>query len=89
MKVKIYVNWYSREIISEKDFKEKVEEATQDYKEDECFFSEWLNEHYSTGEIWNLDEDRRREVRSDYLVKCERLAVEDVRGDWEEKEIEI
>lgn len=89
MKVKVYINWYSREVINEKNFKEKVEESTRDYKEDECFFNEWLNEHYSANEIWKLDEERRKEVRSDFLVKCEELAASDVRYSWEEEEIEI
>ena len=89
MKIKVYANWYGREVINEKDFEEKVEEATKDYKEDDCFFHEWLNDHYCADEIWNFNEEQRKEVRSDFLAKCEELAVKDVRGDWEENEIEI
>lgn len=89
MKIKVYVNWYSRKVINEKEFKEKVEEAYKDYKKDEDFFGESLNDLYSAYEIWNLNEEQRKEVRSNYLIKCEELAEKDVRGDWEEKEIEI
>lgn len=58
MKVKVYVNWYDREVINEKVFNEKVEEVTADYKEDKCFFDEWLDEHYSANEIWGFDEEQ-------------------------------
>lgn len=89
MKVKVYVNYYDREVINEKAFNERIKEATNDYEEDECFFDEWLEEHYSASEIWKLNEEQRKEVRSDFLIKCEELAVEDVRDDWAEEEIEV
>lgn len=89
MKVKIYVHWYDRETINEKDFEKKIEEATKDYKEDKCFFAEWLDEHYSANEIWGFNEEQRKEVRSDFLIRCEELGAQDVREDWEENEIEV
>lgn len=89
MKVKIYINWFNREVINEKEFEKKVEETTQDYKEDKCFFDEWLNDHYSANEVWNLNEEERKEVQKDFLIKCEELGVRDVREDWEEEEIEV
>lgn len=89
MKVKVYVNWYDREVINEKVFNEKVEEATTDYKEDEYFFAEWLDEHYSANEIWGFNEEQRKEVRSNFLIKCEELGEKDVRDDWGEEEIEV
>ena len=89
MKVKVYVNWYNREVINEKEFEKKVEETTQDYKEDKCFFDEWLNDHYSANEVWNLNEEERKEVQKDFLIRCEELGVRDVREDWEEEEIEV
>lgn len=89
MKVKVYVNWFDREVINEKEFEKKVEETTQDYKEDKCFFDEWLNDHYSANEVWNLNEEERKEVQKDFLIKCEELGVRDVREDWEEEEIEV
>lgn len=89
MMVKVYVNWYEREVINEKDFKKKVEEATKVYKEDEDFFGEWLSENYSAWDIWVLNEEQRKEVRNDFLNECERLGVNYAREDWEENEIEI
>ena len=89
MKVKIYLDWYSKEVINEKDFNEKVEEREKDYKEDENFFAEWLNDNYYADEVWNLNEKERKEVRNNFLAKCEELAVRDVREDWEEEEIEV
>ena len=89
MKVKIYVNWFDREVINEKEFEEKVEKITKVYKEDEDFFDVWLNEHYSADEVWKLDEEKRKEVRSDFLIKCEELGVRDVRENWEENELEV
>lgn len=89
MKVKVYVNWYSREVINEKEFKKKVEESTEDYKGDEYFFAEWLDAHYSAVEIWNLNEEQRKEVRSNFLIECEKLGLKDICNEWEEDEIEV
>lgn len=89
MKVKVYVNRYSREIVNEKDFKKKIEEATKEYKEDKSFFGEWIDINYSAEEIWNLNEEQRKEVHNEFLARCEELGIKDVHNEWKEEEIEV
>lgn len=75
-KVVVYVNWGDEEIISEAEYKAKVEEEANAYADDEYQFGQWLNEHYNADEIWHMNDGEKEEVKVDWLKSC-RESVED------------
>lgn len=69
----LYVNWEKKDIISEREYKEKIEES--DENKDEEFFN-WLNLRYSAEDIFQMDEEDRKDVTDTFLTKCRKDATE-------------
>ena len=74
----VYVNWGDEEIISETEYKAKLEEETNGFAADEYQFGQWLNEHYTIGEIWDMNEAEKEEVNADWLKYCREGAEEEL-----------
>lgn len=89
MKVKIYINWFNREIINEKEYEERVIETQKEYLEDDYYFVEWLEENYRPSEVWEFDNAKKEAVRIEFSKSCRKDAEKDVQSDWTEKEIEV
>lgn len=89
MKVKIYVKWRHEEIINEKEFKEKVAQAVNNFKTDETYFIEWLNDNYNAFNVWEMSAEERAKILEEYAEVCQDWAEEEVADDWEEIEIEV
>jgi hypothetical protein len=89
MKIKVYVNWHSREVISEKEFEKRVVETQKEYLEDVYYFAEWLEDTYKPHEVWEFDREKREAVRDEYGMKCREWAENEVRDTWTEEEIEV
>lgn len=89
MKTKIYVDWYEREVMSEKEFQNRVNEIMEDIIEDERSFSEICEKEFSAFELFHMDSENK-----DDIEKVESVIRESVKDDlfsdgWEEIEIEI
>ena len=89
MKVKVYVNWCSREIISEKDLEKQIEEVFEDYKGDQDYFAEQLKKNYEIIEVWKMNDEERIKTIKAFEEHCLSAAREDVLYDWKEHEIEV
>ena len=68
--VVVYVNWNDEEILSEAEYQIKLEEETKISAADDYQFSQWLNEHYSADEIWNMTGEEKDEVSARWLEYC-------------------
>lgn len=65
-----YVSWEKEEIISEAEYKAKLEEQTNIYAADHYVFGQWLNEYYNANEIWDMNETEKEKVKADWLRYC-------------------
>lgn len=89
MKVKVYVNYDYREVISEKDYERRVNRFFDDYFNDNDCFAEWLNETYRPYEVWGFDKAKREAVRDEYAMRCREWAENEVQDTWTEEEIDV
>ena len=88
MKVNVYVNWEDRKVYTEEEYlnaiAEEVEENLDEWGET------WLEEHYDTWELFNLQDSEKDEIEQkmkDELIHDtfnDRLSYE-----WEVKTIDI
>lgn len=89
MKVIVYVNWNEREVISAKEYEEKVEKAINEYIESRDDFCEWLDEHYEPGSIWFMDAEEKERVKVEYYEACQTWAEDEVNDYWKPYEVEV
>ena len=100
MKVKIYVDWRSEEIITEKEYKDRVAEAKADkqdygYYETDCLSEhiiDWLDKHHcsqSLVNVFNMSERERKEVLDMCHKGYEEMVEQNFESDWDEVEIEV
>lgn len=82
MTIKVYAN-YDIEVITEKEFLEKVEELAKEYDKDTSEFEIFLDEN------WELTESEKAMARKSFHEKNVERATEDVKTDWVETTLEI
>ena len=66
----VYVSWEKEEVISEAEYKAKLEEETNIAAADDYHFDLWLNEYYTAADIWNMAEEEKKEINSQWLERC-------------------
>lgn len=71
--VVLYVDWEKKDIISEGEYKEMVEEL-EDTNGEEFFC--WLNLRYSAGFIFQMSEEGKKDVKNKFLAECRKDAKE-------------
>ena len=100
MKVIVYANWEEEEIITEKEYKEKIEEIKKDKESFYDYKSSYLNDYIeefidnspyrlSFETVFNLTEAERQKILDDIREGYETQAEEDLSEEWEEVEIDI
>ena len=100
MKVTIYVNWDEEEIITEKEYKERLKEAKKDKENFEDYKSSYLNEYIEEfidrssyprnfETVFNLTEAERKKILDEVKEGYENQVEEDFSDEWEEVEIDI
>ena len=89
MKVIVYINWNEREVISEKEYKEKIEKSANEYVESHADFADWLNDQYRADDIWEMPESDRIAVKEDYCETCRIWAEDEVNDYWKPYEVEV
>lgn len=89
MTIKVYVNYYNAEVITEKEFFAKVEELAKEFDEDEGEFEIFLDENYTTMELWNMTENEKAETTNAFHKKNVERATDDIKSEWIERTLEI
>lgn len=88
MKIKVYSN-YDAEVITEKEFLAKVEELAKEYDESIREFEHFLDDNYTTLELWNMTESKKAMARKSFHEKNVERATDEVENDWVETTLEI
>lgn len=70
----LYVDWEKKDIISENEYNEMVEEFED--TNDEEFFT-WLNLHYSADFIFQIDEEGRKDICNEFRAERRKDATEE------------
>ena len=88
----VYIHNYENRAIGPKEFQEEVASRADDLQRDTDHFSEWLifSKNLSSGEVFNLTEEERAELRQEYEKQCAEDAEEELLEDtWFEQEVEV
>ena len=62
MKVTVYVNWNEQKVYSESEYEVELINRVEEFCEDNDNFAEWLEENYSTIEIFNLESKQKEKA---------------------------
>lgn len=89
MKVTVYANWRKETIISEKEYKEMIEETVKKYVESCSDFADWLNGDYYASDIWEMSESTKKAINEEYREACHTWAEDEVNDHWKPYEIEV
>lgn len=84
MTIKVFVNWWNKEILTEEEYKKRAEEMAEERRTDDYSFSEFLENHYSHRELWEANEKERATIMECWVDKClegayNELGFEDVK----------
>jgi hypothetical protein len=76
------------EVISAEKFNEKVTARAKEFYEDEEEFYEWLEDNYTTRDMWNMTGSAKKTVKEViFKDKCLDWAYDDIGSEYEEFEI--
>ena len=100
MKVIVYANWRDEEIITEKEYKEKIKEMKKDKENFDDYKSTYLNEYiedfidkspYAKNfeTVFNFTEAERKKILDEIKEGYEAQVEEEISEEWEEVEIDI
>ena len=100
MKVIVYANWREEEIITEKEYKEKIIEVKKDKENFNDYKGAVLNDYIEdfidsspyplTFEtVFNLTETERQKILDEIKEGYENQVEEELSEEWEEVEIDI
>lgn len=100
MKIIVYVNWKDEEIITEKEYKEKIKEVKKDKVNFDNYKSTYLNDYiedfigkssYAINfeTVFNLTETERQKILDEIKEGYEIQVEEEFSEDWEEIEMDI
>ena len=100
MKVIVYANWREEEIITEKEYKEKLEERKTNKHDFEEYVSDYLSddiecylrdkgERIDYARIFNLTDKERAEIIDGMRESFKDQVEQDLSEEWEEVEIDI
>ena len=80
--------YHKPDLISEEQYEELIADRRKELEKDENTFVDYLADNYSWKEVFDMDEDEKAEVLSEYAVKCDDWARDDLEEDWDYEEIE-
>ena len=93
MKIKIYVNHESHEVLSEADFEAMAIREGKERADNIDSFSEWLDENYSSSELFYMTESKRTSVIEEWKKVAYGDAWDDLTcpygGEWKVYEVEV
>lgn len=90
MKITVYADFNNEEVITEKEYLKRLNEAVAEMAEDTALFYEWLEDTYSASEIWRATPEKHEEIIKEWKNHCQEYTEDE--GDmmwWKEYELEI
>ena len=77
MKVTVYVNWDEQKVYSESEYEIEIIHRVEEFCKDNNNFAEWLEENYSTIEIFNFGGKQKEEARQAFweYAQCQEKNV--------------
>lgn len=70
MTVKVFVDWWKKEVLTEEEYNERAREMAEDFRVSDYNFSEFLEENYSHRELWEANEEQRTKIMEYWADKC-------------------
>ena len=100
MKVVVYANWREEEIITEKEYKEKLEKLKTNKADFQEYVSDYLSDDIESYlrdkrepldyvRVFNLTDQERKEIIDGMRESFKNQVEEDFSNEWEEIEIDI
>ena len=100
MKVVVYANWREEEIITEKEYKEKLEKLKTNKADFQEYVSDYLSDDIESylrdkrepldyARVFNLTDQERKEIIDGMRESFKNQVEEDFSNEWEEIEIDI
>lgn len=89
MKIKIYVDYENKEVLTEEGYKEVLTERAKSYKDDTEAFRDWLNDNYEAFEIFNMKSHELDKVVERWEGVCEADAEDDIGVELTEYELDV
>ena len=87
MTIKIFVNWYDQEVLTEAEHNERAKEMAEDFRTSNYNFSEFLEEHYTHRELFEANEEERATIMECWVDKCLDDAYDEL--GYDEVELEV
>jgi hypothetical protein len=89
-KSRVYGYGYDQpDLISEEQYEKLVADRKEELVKSEGEFEDYLSDNYSYKEIFDMDEDEKAEVRSEYVNRCADWARDDIDDYWDCEELEV
>lgn len=90
MMVKLYANWDNHTILTEKQVEKIVANEYYANATSRDSFNEWLSENYNHGDLFDMDEGKKRTVRDEFKEEMKEVALDDfIADEYEEIFVEI
>lgn len=88
MKINIYINWEEQKVYSEEEYREAIVKEVEENLDD--WGEEWLEEHYSTWELFNLQESEKLKIEEQMKDELVSYAIsERINSEWDIIKVEI
>ena len=84
--MKVYVNWQTKEVISQEQYNQRIAALAAEYVDDDSLLDDYLEDRYTSLELFNMSEEERAEVRGDFAEWCYHGAENALIEDFEEYE---
>lgn len=86
--IKIYVNHAYEEVLTEEEYKAKVEEQAKEIHEDKEALAEWLDDNFDEIDIWNMTSKKRAETEAEWAKYSKSKADENLEDEgWLQYEL--
>lgn len=89
MKIKIYVDYENKAVLTEEQYKEVLTERAKSYKADDEAFRDWLNDNYEAFKIFNMKSHELEKVMERWEGVCEADAEDDMGIELAEYELDV
>lgn len=87
--IKVWVNYSEEKVLSEKQYKETLEENNKDWYNDRSVFDEWLSNNYTRYEIFYLTDEEKEELLEEFHDYCDSRSQSELEEDWVLEEIDV
>lgn len=79
----IYVNWELHKVCNEEELQDNINSLAEDYVNDNDYFTDFLDEKFTTIEVWDLDNEEKENIFEEFKNECYFEARCSIERDWE------